>query len=120
MDKRKKELFKEEMQKSEKTNRKIRENTREGRRLREKEEGRKRREKRRQGQQEKKRRKNEERRRSTLRVLPAETRLTVYRRFNIFLRQFFIQPDVLHLSFKTSTYNKSRTKNISSHQPLLF
>ena len=42
-----------------------------------------RREKTRQEQQEKERRKNEKRSRSTLRVLTAETRLTVYRRFNI-------------------------------------
>ena len=55
----------------------------EGRGRSQKEE-RRRREKRGQGQQEKKRRKNEERR-PTLRLLPAETRLTVYRRFNIFI-----------------------------------
>ena len=40
-------------------------------------------EERKDAKKEKERRKNKKRRRSTLRVLPAETRLTVYRRFNI-------------------------------------
>ena len=60
----------------------------EGRGRSQKEE-RRRREKRGQGQQEKERRKNEERRRSTPRVLPAETKFTVYRRFNILPQWYF-------------------------------
>merc|ERR1711966_113595 len=80
---------------------------------------RRRREKRDQGQQKKDSRKNEERRRSTLRVLPAGTRLTVYRRFNIISVRRVIRPQ-WQFTRDWVRANRYLTRRVESNRLKLF